>query len=351
MVSALIQSLKINLAAFCFYNLSSIVNGLVYFDQFSLIPPVHLYLVILGIFVLLGGVWVVSIQSGGGGIDVGTWTKSDDFSCDERMLLPDSEDLEGDIREVAAVSMAEQSVCKINHPARPGIGPVGMERETLSESNIPISPQMTKSGLDNSARDSSLSPVPTTGSRRPRAHTQLYSTPQRPSQRSLRRSACRGLTTDVPQSPMSMQSGESRTVSLSHFQASHSPPLGSVSVSTIGTGFQIGLSPLSPGFTILPLDRRRRTSGIGTTGRSSFADVANDIIIGLREAETERRRTVSEGEFTRRDLNGVQDASRSNEVGEEHIEGVGERGIDGTREQLEGHRGWRWVRKVFTRKD
>jgi len=54
-------------------SLSWIMNGLVYFDQFS---PVHLGLVILGI-VLLGGVWVVSIRSGGGGKDVGTWNEGD----------------------------------------------------------------------------------------------------------------------------------------------------------------------------------------------------------------------------------------------------------------------------------
>jgi hypothetical protein len=36
-------------SAFCFYNLSSIVNGLVYFNQFSLIPPLYLFLVALGI--------------------------------------------------------------------------------------------------------------------------------------------------------------------------------------------------------------------------------------------------------------------------------------------------------------
>jgi len=57
-------------AAFCFYNLSSNVNGLVYFDQFALISPLHLGLVAVGIIVLLVGVWVVSIQAGGGGVDV-----------------------------------------------------------------------------------------------------------------------------------------------------------------------------------------------------------------------------------------------------------------------------------------
>ncbi|KAI0031166.1 hypothetical protein K488DRAFT_52717, partial [Vararia minispora EC-137] len=46
--------------AFCFYNLSSIVNGLVYYDQFALLPRTHLMLVVTGIVILLCGVWAVS---------------------------------------------------------------------------------------------------------------------------------------------------------------------------------------------------------------------------------------------------------------------------------------------------
>jgi len=49
--------------AFCFYNLSSIVNGLVYYDQLDVLSPTQLGLVTLGIVVLLVGVWAVSIQT------------------------------------------------------------------------------------------------------------------------------------------------------------------------------------------------------------------------------------------------------------------------------------------------
>jgi len=50
------------------------MNGLVYFDQFGALTTLHLCLVGLGIFVLLGGVWVVSVTSGdGGGVEPGTW--------------------------------------------------------------------------------------------------------------------------------------------------------------------------------------------------------------------------------------------------------------------------------------
>jgi hypothetical protein len=61
--------------AFCFYNLSSIVNGLVYFDQISLLPASHLLLVTVGIFILLGGVWAVSLQA----VIVDSWAGGDDF--------------------------------------------------------------------------------------------------------------------------------------------------------------------------------------------------------------------------------------------------------------------------------
>ena len=61
--------------AFCFYNLSSIVNGLIYFDQVSLLSASHLLLVTVGIVILLGGVWAVSLQA----VDVGTWTNSNDI--------------------------------------------------------------------------------------------------------------------------------------------------------------------------------------------------------------------------------------------------------------------------------
>lgn len=311
------------------------MNGLVYFDQFSLIPPVHLGLVILGIFVLLGGVWVVSIQSGGGGIDVGTWNEGDDFSCQESNLLPDSEGL-GDTQEAAAVSMAKQPTS--NHR------PQAMEHGTLSESDIPNMAISQSVGLerDDPAQDSSLAPIEIHHPRAP----QLSGSPEVPSQRLLRHSACREL---ARQSSTSMHSGNSRSTSQPHSQTTHLPPLGPVS--TFGTGFQIGLSPSSPGFAIVPLDRRRRTSGIGTAGRPSLADVANDIIIGLRE--TERQRTAGEGELTRTLLNEVQDVSRDDgaAVREEHTERNGDGVTDEISDQLEARKRWRWIRKVFTGKD
>lgn len=47
--------------AFCFYNLSSIVSGLVYYDQWDQLSWLQFALVALGTGVLLGGVWLVSV--------------------------------------------------------------------------------------------------------------------------------------------------------------------------------------------------------------------------------------------------------------------------------------------------
>ncbi|SGY33852.1 BQ5605_C002g01561 [Microbotryum silenes-dioicae] len=49
--------------AFCFYNLSSIITGLIYYDQWDQLTSLQFGLVALGTAILLGGVWIVSIRS------------------------------------------------------------------------------------------------------------------------------------------------------------------------------------------------------------------------------------------------------------------------------------------------
>ena len=59
--------------AFCFYNVSSIANSLVYYDTFSELSSLHVGLVGVGTIILLGGVWSVSVQAGDRkGVDIGT---------------------------------------------------------------------------------------------------------------------------------------------------------------------------------------------------------------------------------------------------------------------------------------
>lgn len=65
--------------AFCFYNLSSIFNGLVYFDQFSVLSIKQIILLLVGIVILLAGVWIVSFPpTGGYSINIGAWTAAED---------------------------------------------------------------------------------------------------------------------------------------------------------------------------------------------------------------------------------------------------------------------------------
>ncbi|TFY50268.1 hypothetical protein EVG20_g11618, partial [Dentipellis fragilis] len=124
--------------AFCFYNLSSIVNGLVYFDQFSLLPTTHLILVIVGIAVLLGGVWVVSFQAGSG-VDVGSWNEEDeeeDVEGQEVLVRVDeAEPLVLDIDNASPTHGApERGRSRLGHGV--SVGPIALDRATVSESGV-----------------------------------------------------------------------------------------------------------------------------------------------------------------------------------------------------------------------
>ena len=72
--------------AFCFYNTSSIMLGLVYFDQLGSLPWSSLVLVVVGVAVLLGGVWTVSMHGSGSDQD------ADKEQDQEQGLLADAED-------------------------------------------------------------------------------------------------------------------------------------------------------------------------------------------------------------------------------------------------------------------
>ncbi|KIM48207.1 hypothetical protein M413DRAFT_439927 [Hebeloma cylindrosporum] len=325
-------------SAFCFYNLSSIVNGLVYFDQFSLIPPAFLGLVTLGIFILLCGVWVVSIQSGGGGVDVGTWNEeSVKLSGEEGALYSEPEDTQTG----KAVVMTRQQALS---PPKVQIGPVRMERETRSESSLPNIPASSEinNGLGHGIEQRADSPNQSIISTTRRAETQLYGSRRAPSHRPQRPPA------DFTGSPSTSQLAHVRTVSHPHpgrpRHASLSPTLGGVP--TLSTGFQIGLSPLSPGFTLTPRERRRRPTGFGIGG--SFADVPHDVG-GVRE----RRRTVSEGEVPSRlrnergEVTGDADAEQGDDIAHDSS-AYSTHSVDDS-----GHagRGWTWFRSVFAWKD
>ena len=168
-------------AAFCLYNVSSIVNGLVYFDQFSLITSLHLGLVSVGIAVLLAGVWVVSIHSEPPPAD------TSDEEDTESELLP---------------------------------GPLPIRREPSAASSIPQA-------------GSSASPP-----RERRATSYTYN--------------------------------RYSTTSNIHLMTDGG---------TLGTGFQIGLSPLSPGVEIVPRKRRvLEEQGSDVVGRRRALSEGSSVV-------------------------------------------------------------------------
>lgn len=258
------------LVAFCFYNLSSIVNGLVYFDQFSLIPWNHLALVGLGIVILLGGVWIVSFNSGGGGVNVGTWR--------------DENGDEGD---------GEES-CEDGSPATRGRSArdtVLLERSAISESDA--------------SRYFTHDPHSPTASPSPTSHIQDYmslsqDTDERPNLR-IRTGTQRRRQTNELRSP----------VQAHHHHNVLSPQL---------PAFSIGISPASPGFVVVPRERRRRVSGLSI--------------------ESQPRRSLSEGDIF--PVPGSVD---------EVAEHTSSEGVNLQQRSQQQRTRWRWLRRVFRRGD
>jgi hypothetical protein len=252
----------------------------VYFDQFSLIPPLHLGLVMLGIVVLLAGVWVVSIRSGGG-VDVGAWSEEDHLTEE---LLRTSEEPESCNTEGRRQNFSlDFPTAETSYSSR--IGPISMEGETRLL-NTASSPGTAGIGLD-AGRERLLHSL-STG---PSSETHVCPTPNSPPSQFLPQR--RRLTTNPSQTRHTRVPSRSHSVMFS--QSPISPPLGSVS--TLGTGFQIGLSPVSPGFTLMPRERRQRISGLGLGAPTSF-----DVVVeAMGVEERERRRTVSEGDIRGRE--------------------------------------------------
>ncbi|KAK8864595.1 hypothetical protein IAR55_001845 [Kwoniella newhampshirensis] len=199
--------------AFCFFNLASIFDGLVFYDQFGRLATYQIVLVSLGVAILLLGVWVVSaIQPEG--VEVGTWLEDEDES-DEEM------DDELEPGEGATLLGGDTSVEP--GPLSPtGAGPLdhSME-ESMSRSNPPN-------------RSNSTSGNPETP---PAFHRAVFSNPGSPSS---------------PLSPRTRHHHRHRGPrygTLIPDLAPHGAP----------TGFSIGLGAASPGFAL-------RSGSIGGEG-------------------------------------------------------------------------------------
>ena len=235
------------LVAFCFYNLSSIVNGLVYFDQFALIPWNHLALVGLGIVILLGGVWIVSFNSGGGGVNVGTWR-------DEN-----SDESEGDGLDA----------CEgVSSPARGRSAreTVLFERSAISESDI-------SHYFTHDPHPQTLPPGPT--SRIQDYMSLSQDTDERPNLR-IRTGEQRRRQANELRSP----------VQAHHHHSVLSPQL---------PAFSIGISPASPGFVVVPRERRRRISGLSMESQTRRSQSEGDIFPVPDPVDEVVERTLSEG--------------------------------------------------------
>lgn len=185
----------------------------------------------VGIVVLLAGVWVVSVKAG-----------------------PPEECIEDtDACDTPAVS-EEEVTAEPQPQEQPRTGLVRMERASLSESQA--FPSTIHAGESSStALQAGRQDSRRTSSQTPRLSLHRLSLHRRyPSQRATAGSSIQ-LTTDVPL---------------------NGP------VSTLGPGFQIGLSPISPGFEIVPRGRRRRMTiqegeiGEGRERRRTMSDSARE---------------------------------------------------------------------------
>ncbi|TBU35261.1 hypothetical protein BD311DRAFT_860795 [Dichomitus squalens] len=273
--------------AFCFYNLSSIVNGLIYFDQFSLLSTTHLLLVLLGIVVLLAGVYVISFPpEGGRGVDIGTWTEEE--SATELVNTGEESDI-----EAQDVEIYEDEPLPMGNEERPGsprgrTQTHGLGLQVITEPPAPIvAPQLSPRPPSPSPRSCVRSPLSSRGHGRQQTDSALLTSTSRHSRSSY--TASTGgpaggdatATSDAHASPGTAARRRRRTTlepgsSLSP-NAQH--PL-SPSASALG-GFSIGLSPISPGFSIVPRERRRRPSALPAVG----SGLANSVHGGYGAAD------------------------------------------------------------------
>ncbi|KAG9094402.1 hypothetical protein FRC06_010837 [Ceratobasidium sp. 370] len=226
-----------DVVAFCFYNLSSIVNGLVYFDQISELTVLQLSLVILGIFTLLGGVWAVSIQQGGG-VKEGAWVEEDS----------DQEDAERTVAFRDTFSGSEHSLEPMLDPSRsivisPNAATESSNQDPFQDPSTPI--QYPSGPLGEPA------PTPALPSRRRNIHIRTGSLDN---------------SSPAPISPQRRSQTRPRYGTLLGSEA----PAGVL----VAPGFSIGLSPVSPGFALIP--RARRRLGLRSISEGSAASSGPD---------------------------------------------------------------------------
>ncbi|KAI6162195.1 hypothetical protein EDD17DRAFT_1580438 [Pisolithus thermaeus] len=256
-------------SAFCFYNFSSILNGLVYFDQFRHLPGQNIFLVVVGMVVLLGGVWAISAEAG----VEHAWLDQSDEEAAETEALTSSVD-EADVVEYPGPSCGD----------RTGYGrfvAVPMERNARSEGALDGA--TTVWDMPSLTREVPLLSGPN--------HSPIGESPADWSWRRLAsRSASqrRTVRSHTEHVLPSARTGSLYRHSVGETEAVHvSGPILSVLRTGGGQaisppGLTIGLSPVSPGFGVVG----------GTEGGSQWSHQA----ARRRSGSSTRRRTVSEGD-------------------------------------------------------
>ncbi|KAI0348070.1 hypothetical protein BDW22DRAFT_1385129 [Trametopsis cervina] len=302
--------------AFCFYNLSSIINGLVYFDQFGYLSTAHLLLVVLGIVILLAGVWIVSFPPGGTqGIDVGTWGEEGESGSS----VGDAEHL--DHYEDEPLPMTSSQIISQDET-------IGMER--VSGTTSPVAPQRPIS-LDEISEPNGHSP--------PRvSHLRRLTEPALPSGGQ----STGPQSTESPTSP-TLSSSRRRPPVTTHNTLGHhlsssrqSFPPHPLSPGA-PSGFSIGLSPVSPGFALIPRERRRRR-------RVTSAESDPEFL-----GQVASRRVVSDSSIVHDGTSG----DAGGEVGGQDISPRTERDIEAAGLRIGGgsRSRWKWLPRLLAPRD
>lgn len=223
-------------AAFCFYNFSSILNGLVYYDQFRQLHGLNICLVIVGMVTLLGGVWSISAVAGV-----------------EQVWSDEGEVAEEDDGEGLGLESSVES--EAGQPSSPAT----VSCDWIGEARRPTAVPMDRHAYSDGAYVVESGPAPHSG------YETLSASGSAPCGRSNRR-VVRSYTERF--SPgTSMGSPRRRSTTVVECRG-----MGGLSVSSSAGGpvippggLTIGLSPMSPGFGVVVAGagRARRTSGLG----------------------------------------------------------------------------------------
>lgn len=223
---------------------------------------------------------------------------------------------------------------------------VPMKRGTRSESSVTnVAGEEALSGFGRRRLQHSLS-----HDRRPQRAETLYASPRIPSVVSRRSTITSDHTIQARATSQSTSPPFVISPLHSHLHGTLSPPL--------GAGLQIGLSPLSPGFIVLPVERRRASAY--TSGVAEGSDIENisNVNSPVNVARTrlwdlQRRRTVSDGASSRMNWSLDETETRHD------VEAVQERTVQprsDTRPMSDSHLvasvnrskvGWRWLKRVF----